>query len=76
MALDPLSDQVGLLGELATEALVVLLANHLLLQGGVALGHQLTYVAPFVGNVLQLQWLISVRYSNISKNFYNEIAYD
>ena len=53
VALYPLADHVGLLGELATQALVVLLSDHLLREEAVALGHQLPHIAPLVVDVLE-----------------------
>ncbi len=52
MALYPLANQVGFLRELATETLIVLLTNHLLLQSGISLGHKLLYIAPLVVDIL------------------------
>ena len=53
--LDPLTNHVGFLCELPTKTLVVLLADHLLLQRGVALWYQLLHLRPLVSNILKKQ---------------------
>jgi hypothetical protein len=49
LSLDPGTDLVGFLSELATQGFVILLLSQLSLQGGISLGDQLSNVSPFLG---------------------------
>lgn len=53
LPLDPGSDGVGLLGELAPQVLIVLLLTQFRGQGAVALGYQLPHVRPFTVQLLE-----------------------
>ena len=53
LSLDPGSDLVGLVGELSSEGLVVLLLAELVLEGLVSLGHQGLDLTPLGLDVLE-----------------------